>query len=115
MFGIGFTEFVLIAVVVLLVFGPEKIPVVARTVARFYREVRTTGQEFTDVFKKELVQLDNEMKDLVDPDVEGTGGRFASFTREKAEGSAADASAAPAAAPTPEDWLETVEERFDDA
>lgn len=64
MFGIGFTEFILIAVVVLLVFGPERIPGVARTAARLYREVRTTGREFTGILKSEMGEFDKDIKDL---------------------------------------------------
>lgn len=66
MFGIGLFEFVLIAVLVLLIFGPEQIPTVARTVAKLYREVRTTGNEFTGIFKQEMSSVEKDFKDLTD-------------------------------------------------
>ena len=38
MFSLGGTELLLIAVVALLLFGPDKLPQIARTVGRFMRE-----------------------------------------------------------------------------
>ena len=46
MFGIGFGELILIFVVALLVVGPQKLPEMARTLARVFREVRKTSDEF---------------------------------------------------------------------
>ncbi len=43
MFGIGFTELLLVLVVALLVLGPDKLPEVARTMAKAYNELRRTG------------------------------------------------------------------------
>ncbi len=43
MFGIGFTELLLVLVVALLVLGPDKLPEVARTLAKAYNELRRTG------------------------------------------------------------------------
>lgn len=107
MFGIGLTEFILIAVVILLVFGPEKIPVVARTVAKLYREIRTTGQDFTDVFRQEMGDIDVDLKGLgkgiFDDDSPAAGKAKQNTTQRSAE--------APRQK-TPADWLETEEEDF---
>lgn len=40
MLGIGGTEFLIIGVFALLVFGPDKLPQMARTVGKFLREFR---------------------------------------------------------------------------
>ncbi len=45
MFGIGFTELLLVLVVALLVLGPDKLPEVARSMAKAYNELRRTGQD----------------------------------------------------------------------
>lgn len=45
MFGIGFGEFVLVMIVALLVIGPDKLPGLARSVAKAYNELRRTGNE----------------------------------------------------------------------
>ncbi len=50
MFGISFTEFLLIGVVALLVFGPDKLPEVVRWVGRISGQLRKTS----DSLKREL-------------------------------------------------------------
>lgn len=50
MFGLGFGEVVLLAVIALLVIGPDQLPGFARNVARFLNELKRTTEEF----KKEL-------------------------------------------------------------
>lgn len=68
MFGISFGELMIIGVVGLIVFGPEKLPAVARTVGRLMRQV----QDYTHAFKTELnrelhnaeiLQLEKELKE----------------------------------------------------
>ncbi len=53
MFGIGFSELVLIFVVALLVLGPKRLPEVAKTLGRFYREIRSTVDEVKEVIVEE--------------------------------------------------------------
>ncbi len=50
MFGISFGELLLIGIVGLVVLGPERLPVVARTLGRIIRQV----QGYTNAFKEEL-------------------------------------------------------------
>lgn len=45
MFGIGFGEIVLILFVVLLIYGPDKLPELAQKVGRVVREVRRASAE----------------------------------------------------------------------
>lgn len=45
MFGIGFWEVVLVAVVALLVFGPEKLPEMARALGKAMGELRRSVDE----------------------------------------------------------------------
>lgn len=45
MFGIGFTEVLLILVVALIAIGPEKLPQVAKALGRAYNEFRKATDE----------------------------------------------------------------------
>ncbi len=66
MFGLGFGELVLLAVIALLVFGPDQLPIVARNVARFLNELKRTTEEFKKELKvdEELSSTFNEIKQL---------------------------------------------------
>lgn len=45
MFGIGFTELLLILIVALIVLGPEKLPDLAKALGRAYSEFKRAGEE----------------------------------------------------------------------
>ncbi|HKH12137.1 MAG TPA: twin-arginine translocase TatA/TatE family subunit [Rubrobacter sp.] len=51
MFGVGAPEMVVIGLLLLLVFGPKKLPSMARDIGRFVSEARRSVEEF----KKDLV------------------------------------------------------------
>ena len=53
-FGIGPLEFLLIAVLVLIVFGPGKIPEIARQAGRAVREFKKCSSALTKDFKEEF-------------------------------------------------------------
>ncbi len=53
MFGIGFSELVLIFVVALLVLGPKRLPEVAKTLGRLYRDIKSTMDEVKSVVSEE--------------------------------------------------------------
>ena len=54
MFGIGFTEIVVILVIALIVLGPEKLPELAKALGRAMREFRTA----TDEIKRSVSDID---------------------------------------------------------
>lgn len=54
MFDIGFWELVVIAVVGLLVLGPERLPVAIRTVSRLFKTVRDTANAVKTELSQEL-------------------------------------------------------------
>lgn len=66
MFGVGLPEFLVIFVVAILVFGPDKLPEFARQAGRFLRQVRQFTHAARDDLRKELGPdfADLELSDL---------------------------------------------------
>ena len=81
MFDVSFSELLVIAVVALLVIGPEKLPKVARTVGAFTgRMQRYMAQIKEEVNREmrfdELQKLQQEIKQSVESAVENTKGNI---------------------------------------
>ena len=55
-FGIGFQEVLVIAVLFLILFGPSKLPQMARDLGKFVNEARRSMDEF----KSEIVAADED-------------------------------------------------------
>lgn len=55
MFGIGDTEFILILVFAFLLFGPDKLPGMGRTIGRGLRQFRQAQDSVTKVVRSEIV------------------------------------------------------------
>jgi sec-independent protein translocase protein TatB len=66
MFGIGVPEFMVILVVALFVFGPDRLPDFARQAGRLVRQVRTIARQTRDDLRTELgpEYADFELTDL---------------------------------------------------
>jgi len=60
-FGIGFQEVLVIAVLFLILFGPSKLPQMARDLGKFVNEARRSMEEF----KSEIVAADEDDEDTV--------------------------------------------------
>ncbi|RMF13481.1 MAG: twin-arginine translocase subunit TatB [Candidatus Dadabacteria bacterium] len=60
MFGIGWAEFLFIAVIGLLVLGPEKLPEIARQMGKWMRELRRISAELRREFDDELYADDGD-------------------------------------------------------
>ncbi len=69
MFGIGMPEFLLILVVALVVFGPKKLPELARTIGRALAEFKKSADELKENLNvgEELKDVQKDFKDMVDP------------------------------------------------
>jgi sec-independent protein translocase protein TatB len=65
MFDIGFMELVLVAVVALLVIGPERLPAVARTVGFWIGKVRKFVASVQEDFNREVIKSE-ELKRLIE-------------------------------------------------
>lgn len=55
MFGIGETEFIIILVFAFLLFGPDKLPGMGRTLGRVLRQFREASEGFTEVVQTNIV------------------------------------------------------------
>jgi sec-independent protein translocase protein TatB len=66
MMGIGFAEFLVIGVVAMLVFGPDRLPDFARQAGRMIRQVRGLARQARDDIRTELgpEYADFELTDL---------------------------------------------------
>lgn len=58
-FGIGIQELILIAIVALIVLGPERLPAALREIAKFIRQVRNMTNEFTQQFGDDFKALED--------------------------------------------------------
>jgi sec-independent protein translocase protein TatB len=82
MFGMGFTEILIIAVIAILFLGPDKLPSAMIEIAKFFRNVKKTVgtvkesleqemnvadlKEEALAYKKELLEASNEVKKATD-------------------------------------------------
>lgn len=73
MFGIGGWEFVFIAVLALLLFGPDKLPQFARTLGRFMRDIKKYQDLMESTVRGEILAAD---PDLQKKDAFQTGKEF---------------------------------------
>ena len=58
MFDVGFAELFLLALIGLLVLGPERLPGVARTVGGFVRKARMSWVSLRNTIESELAEAD---------------------------------------------------------
>ena len=59
MFGIGAPEIVIVGILFLVIFGPTKLPDMARDLGRFVSEARRSVEEF----KKDLVPQEGDVRE----------------------------------------------------
>ena len=66
MFGVGLPEFAVIAVIAIFVFGPDKLPDLARQAGRMMRQVRQLANNARDELREELgpEYSDLQLRDL---------------------------------------------------
>lgn len=63
MFGIGLPELILLAIIALIVLGPEKLPQIARVLGRSLNEIRRATEEVRGSIQKELYEVERGLKE----------------------------------------------------
>jgi sec-independent protein translocase protein TatA len=61
-FGIGLPETIAIAVVVLLVFGPKKLPEIGKSLGKAIKGFQEASNDFQSEFKKEIDAIETAVK-----------------------------------------------------
>lgn len=62
MFGLGWMEIGVILIVVLLLFGPRRLPEIGRSLGLGIREFKKASHEFTDALAKEETELKEQLE-----------------------------------------------------
>lgn len=65
MFNLGFSEIVLLGIIALIFIGPQQLPEVARTIARFLNELKRASNDFQDTFTSPLKEdIQNRLQEV---------------------------------------------------
>jgi len=87
--GIGTGEFLLILVIVLMVFGPGRLPEIARTLGRAVREFRKYSsaltKDFREEFEKEVKETPEKQEKSTKKTEEAPSEPEATLTKEEEE------------------------------
>jgi colicin import membrane protein len=67
LFGLGGTELAIILLFGFLIFGPDKLPEIARTAGRVIRQFRTAQEQMNKVIKEEVYDPIKDLEPLVNP------------------------------------------------
>ena len=89
MFGIGETELLIIVAFGFMIFGPDKLPGMGRTIGRALRQFRQAQEGFTEVVQSEV--MDPLQEAMGDPLDTGTRKKHRATAEERAAAMAADA------------------------
>ena len=66
MFGLGFSELLLIFVIAFVVFGPKRLPEIGRSLGRALAEFKKASEEFQESMKAEMREVEKtaQLEDL---------------------------------------------------
>ena len=84
--GIGLGEFVIVLLVAFIVVGPEDLPKVARTLARWVKTARKTMKEISGTFEEDLEKEDFvQTKDVLTNDFQQANSELARIQQQVLE------------------------------
>ncbi len=66
MFGLSFSEIVIIAILALVILGPDRLPEAAKTIGKTLKDFKKTTDGLKDQLETEIYQAEKSMKKLVD-------------------------------------------------
>lgn len=70
MFNIGFAEFMVIAVLALVLLGPDQLPSAIRSLAKVIRDIRRTTSGLKDQLDPEFHSVTRDLRDAIEGDVD---------------------------------------------
>ncbi len=74
MLGIGFTELAIILLVAFLIFGPKRLPDVARSLGKAMYQLKNASNSFTQEISKEWHKLEVDGQEKGEGEPEGNDG-----------------------------------------
>jgi len=96
----SFSETIFLFFLALIIFGPKKLPEIARQVGKYLNEFRRASNEFKAQIEQEIAHLENENKQTIlppSPTPAGPMGRSSETTASEPQVTATDSGATPAA------------------
>lgn len=103
MFGIGIPELIIIFVIALIVLGPDRLPQLARQLARLITELKKAGEDFKSQMDIEALKEIKHPKEMLKEALEtkdtsgGTGADWKPAHAQRPVGNAGDPSSPPSA------------------
>jgi len=66
MFNIGMSEMILVFIVALIVFGPDRLPEIARTLGKSVNELKKMGNDIVDAATETIDAVRNEVEETTE-------------------------------------------------